>query len=275
MPAQPPFRRRRLGRKLARMRADARMTLGEAAEALFKTKSALHRMEKGETLVDVHLVKSMMDLYDCYDPDLIEQTVKAREKGWWTTFGIENQGYIDVETEATHVYDLSPLIIPGLLQTPEYTRALFEAHRLKRTSRWLENDIEVRRIRQKRLADPEVPLRLHAIVHEAALRTVVGGPGVMGGQLAHLRAVAGSPNVVLQVLAGAAGIVDGMATAFTRLSFAEADEPDVLYIEYLTGALYIENEWELNEAKLTFEHVASRALGRDESVALIERIPAE
>ncbi|GAA1330683.1 helix-turn-helix transcriptional regulator [Catellatospora bangladeshensis] len=256
------------------MRADAHMTLQEAATALFKTRSALHRMERGETLVDVHLVKSMMDVYDCFDPDLIEQTIKAREKGWWTTFGIENQGYIDVETEATHVYDLSPMIIPGLLQTTAYMRAMFEAHRLKRTKRWLENDIKVRRIRQKRLTEPEHPLRLHAIVHEAALRTAVGSPGVMREQLAHLREMVELPNVTLQVVPNEAGILDGMVTAFTRLAF-EAPEPDVLYIEYLTGALHIEDEPEVKEARLTFEHLASRALGPERSVALIERIPAE
>ncbi|WP_433267068.1 helix-turn-helix domain-containing protein [Actinosynnema sp. CS-041913] len=275
MTSQPPFRRRRLGRKLARMRADAGFTLDSAAQALFKTRSALHRMEKGETLVDVHLVKSMMDLYDRFDPDLIEQTIRAREKGWWTTFGIENQGYIDVETEATDVHDLSPLLIPGLLQTAGYMRAMFEAHRLKRTTRWLENDIEVRRIRQLRLVEPDNPLRLHGIIHEAALRTVVGNADVAREQLRHLRQMVELPNVTLQVVPAGAGVPDGMASGFTLLSFSQVREPDVLYIEYATGALHIEDEPEAREARLMFEHVASQALHSAESVALIERVLAE
>ncbi len=155
------------------MRARAGMTLDEAAKALYRTKSTLHRLEKGETILGVHLAKSVMDLYDQYDPDLIDQALRAREPGWWTTYGIENQGYIDVETEAAHVSELALLVIPGLLRTVGYMRALFEAHRLPRRKRWLENDI---RVRQERLTGPD-PLRLHAIIDEAALRKDVDGCG--------------------------------------------------------------------------------------------------
>jgi DNA-binding XRE family transcriptional regulator len=257
------------------MRAKARMTLDEAAKALYRTKSTLHRLEKGETLLDVHLAKSMMDLYDQYDPELIDQALRAREPGWWTTFGIENQGYIDVETEAADVRDLSPTIIPGLLQTVGYMRAVFEAHRLKRTKRWLENDIRVRQIRQERLIDPDDPLHLHAVIHEAALRTVVGSREVMREQLRHLLDMAQRPNVTLHVVPFEQGVVDGMATAFTLLGFSGPDEPEVLYIEYLTGALHIEEERELREARLTFAFVASQALSPEGSLALIERILAE
>lgn len=275
VPNRPPFRRRRLGKKLARMRVRARMTLDDAAAALYKTRSALHRIEKGETLVDVHLVKSMMDLYDQFDPELIEQTQRARERGWWTSFGIEDQGYIDVETEAACVLDLSPLIIPGLLQTPAYMRAMFESHRLPRTKRWLENDIRVRQIRQERLLDPDNLLQLHAIIDEAALRKVVGGPEIMREQLEYLLRMAELPNITLQVVPHEAGIPDGMSSGFTLLTFPEPEEAGVLYIEYVTGALHIEDERELRAARLTFEHAASKALSPEASAALIERVLAE
>jgi hypothetical protein len=112
---------------------------------------------------------------------LIDQAPRAREPGWWTTYGIKNQGCIDVETEAAHISELALLVVPGLPQTVGYMRALFEAHRLPRTKRRLENDIRVRRIRQERLTGPD-PLRLHAIIDEAALRKDVGGPEVMREQ---------------------------------------------------------------------------------------------
>lgn len=257
------------------MRTQAKLTLEEAAKALYRSKSTLHRLENGETILDIHLAKSMMDLYDQYDPDLIDQALRAREPGWWTTYGIENQGYIDVETEASDVRDLSPLIIPGLLQTTGYMRAMFEAHRLKRTRRWLENDIRVRQIRQRRLTEPDDPLRLHAIVDEAALRKVVGSREVMREQLRHLLELATRPNVTIQLVSSGQGVVDGMATAFTLLGFAGPEEPEVLYIEYLTGALHIEEERQLQEARLTFDFVASRALSPEDSVASIERVLAE
>ncbi len=257
------------------MRAEAGLTLDAAAQALFKTRSALHRVEKGETLVDVHMVKSMMDLYDRFDPDLIEEAVRARERGWWTAYGIENQGYIDVETEATEVRDLSPLIIPGLLQTVGYMRALFESHRLKRTKRWLESDIRVRQIRQERLTAPDHPLRLHVIIYEAALRIAVGGAEVMCAQLEHLCLISDLPNLTLQVAPSRSGIPNGLGSGFILLGFGEPHEPDVLFIEYATGALHIEEEGQLREARLTFADMASKALSPEESVALIERILAE
>lgn len=275
VPNRPPFRRRRLGKKLARMRVRARMTLDDAAAALYKTRSALHRIEKGETLVDVHLVKSMMDLYDQFDPELIEQTQRARERGWWTSFGIEDQGYIDVETEASEVRDLALLIIPGLLQTPGYMRALFESHRLQRTRRWLENDIKVRQIRQERLIDPINPLHLHAVIDEAALGKVIGSPDIMREQLEHLVRMARLPNVTIRLLANERGAHQGMISGFTLLSFSATEEAPVLYIEHLLGAVHIEEEAQLREARLTFEHLTVQALSPEASVALIEQMLAK
>ena len=275
MPTPPPFRRRRLGKKLARMRIAAKLTLDDAAKALYRTRSTLHRIERGETILDVHLAKSMMDLYDQYDPDLLDQAVRAREPGWWTTFGIENQGYVDVETEAVEVCELSLLVIPGLLQTGDDMRALFAAHRLARTKRWLENDIRVRRIRQERLVDLRNPLRLDAIIDEAALRKVVGGPEVMCEQLRHLREVADLPNVSIRILADARGAHAGMVSSFALLDFADPLEPPVLFIEHMVGAVHIEEGNQLREARLEFEHLASQALGLAESIALVERVLTE
>lgn len=255
------------------MRTQAKLTLDEAAKALYRTKSTLHRLEKGETILDVHLAKSMMDLYDQYDPDLVDQALRAREPGWWTTYGIENQGYIDVETEAAHISELALLVVPGLLQTVGYMRALFEAHRLPRTKRWLENDIRVRRIRQERLTGPD-PLRLHAIIDEAALRKDVGGPEVMREQRQHLLDMAELPNITLRVMADLRGAHAGMVGGFTLLGF-EDDEPPVLFIEHMAGAVHIEDERGLREAKLMFEHLISQALGPEESIALVERVLAE
>lgn len=255
------------------MRTQAKMTLDEAARALYRTKSTLHRLEKGETILDVHLAKSMMDLYDQYDPDLLDQALRAREPGWWTTYGVENQGYIDVETEAAHVSELALLVIPGLLQTVGYMRALFEAHRLPRTKRWLENDIRVRQIRQERLTGPD-PLRLHAIIDEAALRKDVGGADVMREQRQHLLDMAERPNVTIRVLGNGRGAHAGMVGGFALLGF-EDDESPVLFIEHMAGAVHIEDERGLREAKLMFEYLTSQASSPDESIALVERVLAE
>ncbi|WP_345018044.1 helix-turn-helix transcriptional regulator [Saccharothrix violaceirubra] len=261
---RPPFRRRRLGKKLARMRNDSRLTLDAAAKALDMSRSSLHRTEKGETRVSVHLVKSMMDLYDVYDPELIEQVRRARENGWWTMYGIGDQGYIDVETEACAVHDMSLLLIPGLLQTEDYMRAVFEAHSVGQSRSLIENDVRVRKIRQRRLYDADDPLRLVALLDESALRKMVGGESVMREQLAHLHEAARLPNVEIKVLADGQGAHFGMMGSFTLLEFSEAEELPVLYIEHRFGAIHIEEGPQLDEARLTFEHLAAQAVRIEE-----------
>ncbi|MEU4801407.1 helix-turn-helix transcriptional regulator [Actinosynnema sp. NPDC023587] len=272
---QPPFRRRRLGRKLARMRTSANMTLDVAAQALFKTRSALHRIEKGETLVDVHLVKSMMDLYDCFDPDLVGETVQARERGWWIALGVESLGYIDVEAEASEIREVSVVVVPGLLQTSEYARALFEAHPLRRTKRARETDVRARRIRQQRLTDAQNLLRLDAIIDESALRKAVGGAEVMREQVVHIHRMAELRNVTVRVLLDERGAHGSMNGGFTLLNFPDPADPAVLYVEHPFGSLHMEKEKLAIEAKVAFGHLANQALSPEESVALLERMLAE
>lgn len=250
------------------------MTLDDAATALDKARSTLHRVEQGETRADIHLVRSMMDLYDQYDPDLLEQTRRASKPGWWVSYGLQNTGYIDVETEASHVREFCLTYVPGLLQTEPYMRALFEANHLQRSDREFENQVTVRLIRQLRLTDSEDPLELVALIDEGVLRREVGGVDVMRKQLNHLLLASRLAAVTLRVLPDRLGAHDGMTGAFIVLGFPESD-PEVLYAEYATGSLHIEADTEVNAAKLLFEHLMSQALDPDESVALIERVLAE
>jgi hypothetical protein len=270
----PPFRRRKLAKKLRKMRLRALMSTAEAARALDKDVQALYRIEAGETRVDVHLVRSMMDLYDAYDPNLLDQVRDALKTGWWRAFGVEDQGYLDVETEAAVIRELALLTIPGLLQIEAYMRALFEAHHRQLSTEKLANDVTVRTIRQQRLTDPDNPLRLHALIDEAALRKMVGGLEVMRRQLRHLLAMAALPNVTVQVLPTDLGAYDAMSGSFTLLSFPDPDDLDVLYVPYVTGAVHVENQAELKESRLSFDRLAVKALSPTESAALIGRILA-
>ncbi|MET0135068.1 MAG: Scr1 family TA system antitoxin-like transcriptional regulator, partial [Kibdelosporangium sp.] len=147
-PSRAPFLRRRLGAKLRRMREEAKYTLDEAAALLDKKRSALHRIESGQTRADVHLVRSMMDVYDRYDGDLLDETREALKPPWFRAYGVRDMGYIDVETEAAEVNEFTVQVVPGLLQTEAYMRTLFD-------SRWqpehADNHVRVRSIRQRRL----------------------------------------------------------------------------------------------------------------------------
>ena len=120
-----PFLRRRLGRRLRELREAANLTIAEAAKRLDKTPSALQRIETGATVADVHFCRSAMDIYDEYDESLVEQAREAAKPPWFRSYGIEDLGYVDVETYASSVKEFSGLQLPGLLHTESYIRALF------------------------------------------------------------------------------------------------------------------------------------------------------
>jgi transcriptional regulator with XRE-family HTH domain len=129
------------------LRENAGLTLSEAAPRLDKTRSALGRIEKGETAADVHIIRSMMDVYDCYESDLIDLAREAARPGWWVAYGIRDRGFIGLETSASDSLEVSMTYVPGLLQTEDYMRAVFGTGQVKRTKQRLENQVSARLIR--------------------------------------------------------------------------------------------------------------------------------
>lgn len=271
----PTFRRRRLARRVRQLREQAGLTQEQASASLDMSTSALTRKETGEVGTSVHEVRSMMDFYDIYDPDLVELARAAREKGWWRAYGIEDRGYVDLETEACTVRELSLMYVPGLLQTEDYVRAVFEADRTPRTRQHLENDVAVRLIRQNRLSDAEYPLELIALVDEAALTRPVGGSRVMREQLHHMLDIAELSQITLRVLSTASGAHMGMEGAFILLDFPEVEDRDVLFVAHPAGSIHVEKEAEVREAKVVFEHLLSGALSAKASMDSIKRAALE
>jgi transcriptional regulator with XRE-family HTH domain len=268
----PTFRRRKLARRLRQMREKAGLTLETAASKLDKTRSALGRVEMAQTRADVHLVRSMMDLYDQYDPDLVDLAREASRPGWWKKYNIEDRGYIGMETEAAHVREVTLINIPGLLQTEAYMRASFASESYSQAQ--VANEVQARLFRQERLTDEEFPLQLTAIIDEAALRKRFGDVTAMRVQLRHLVEQAELPTVTIQVVPDEAGLNTSRNGAYTILDFPEGD-PSLLYVAYVTGALHIEKPEEVAQATIWFDQLRSEALSPRESVALIERLAAE
>lgn len=268
---KPPLRRRRLGRRLRALRESAGLTLEAAAPKLDLSRSSLFRVESGETRASVHLVRSMMDLYDRFEADLLDAVRAALRPSWFTSYGVLDMGYTDAETEADRVWDYPGLHLPGLLHTEAYVRALFgHAHR-RRSAEQVDNDVAVRWIRQQRLSGADNPLALVTVVDEAALTREIGGPAVLRGQLDHLVMMAELPTVTLHVLPQRRCSPIALEGGFTLLGFPEPDDPDLLYHEYVTGALHIEDEDEVREARLVFDSLRGEALSPADSVALIKR----
>lgn len=274
MTNRPPFKRRRLGRRLRDLRLRKHLTLEQAAVILDLNRTSLNRIEKGEYRATVHIVRSMMDLYDIYEPGLLDEAREALKPGWFQEFSLADSGYVDVETEAVLVCEFGGLNLPGLLQTEPYMLALFTESALPRTAKKLDDDVMVRLIRQQRLADEE-NLELVAIVDEAALRRQVGGREVMRSQLDHLVEAAEWPAVSLQVLPLRDGAHSAMAGAFILLTFPEDYNPEMLYVDHVGGSLHVEDVEQVRLAKLAFDRLRTEALSPADSAAMLETVRAE
>jgi transcriptional regulator with XRE-family HTH domain len=271
-------RRLHLGRILRELREQAGLSLEIAAPAFDWSSSKLSRIENGRQGVDVHGVRTMMDVYGVVGSqweELLDLTRAASEKGWWRAYGLDDKGYVPLEAEATLIREATAAFVPGLLQTDAYAKAVFAATLHRRSETELANLTAIRVKRQERLTSDEDPLELIALVDEAVLRRPVGGRAVMRAQLAHLAEAAALDRVTLQVLPLSLGAHPGLSAPFTLLTFGDIDFGDMVYVEHPVGAVHINKESEVAVATLTFDRLRSLALDVEKSVALIERVAAE
>ena len=271
-------RRRQLARILRELRQKSGMTIEDAAPRLDFSPSKLSRIENAHQGVDVHVVRTMMDVFgvggDRWNT-ILDLSREARVKGWWRAYGLDDQGYVPLEAEASAVREYTVNYLPGLLQTADYARALFESSMHVGSRAVRENDVAVRMIRQDRLRDAENPLTLTAVVEESALRRVIGGPDVMCAQLAQVLETAALEAVTIQVLPADASAHPSVTGAFIVLSFDGLGEPDIGYVEHPMGAVHIEKAEDVARGRLVFDRLRSLALDPAESAALIERVAVD
>lgn len=271
----PSITRRQLGRIMRQLRERARLSLGEAAAAIEYTSASLSRLENGQQGLNIHVAKSMLDVYGEVNryQEILDLCRRSARKGWWQAYGINGRGYITMESDATSARTFEVQLVPGLMQSPEYARTLFEGGLVPANR--VEDLVTVRMIRQQRLRRELRPLRLEAIVHEAALRCLIGGVDVMYGQLAHLAELAELSTVSLRVLPNSAGRHASMSGGFVILSFPNAVLPDTLYIEHAFGGTDTEKKQEVDRAKLKFDRLRAAALTEAESLETLRRVAGE
>lgn len=228
----PVLLRREIGRRLRDAREAAGYSLTEAAPLLDTSSSSLNCIENGTTRATVHIVRSMMDVYNARLDDLLELVRESRKKGWWAKYGILSSDFVALEAGASQVSNYELSFVPGLLQTADYARAVFESGREPRSADWIDKRLMVRLIRQERLIDAEQPLRLDAVVHEFALHHPMGGAKVMHAQLRHLALVTELPTVSLRVLPAASVSDDAMIGGFTVLDFPDNTPSSVVHLRH-------------------------------------------
>jgi uncharacterized protein DUF5753/helix-turn-helix protein len=259
------------------MREEAGLTLDDVVGPLYWSRSKVSRIEKGQQSVDIHGVRSMLDLYDVgggRSREVIELTLQTREKGWWRTYGLDDFGYVPLEAEATSVREYALGYVPGLLQTEDYARAMFEASPTRRTRDEVASQLRIRAIRQQRLTCDDDPVELVAIVDESVLHRPIGGPGVLRAQLARLVEAAGPGRATLQVLPTATGAHPALQAGFIVLGFERLGLPDMAYVEHPMGSIQLEREDDVAAATMVFDRLRSLALSPADSVALVREVAA-
>ncbi|MFD7154303.1 helix-turn-helix domain-containing protein [Kribbella sp. NPDC059898] len=271
-----------LGGHLRRMRLAAGISRADAGWEIRASESKISRMELGRVGLRERDVSDLLALYGLDDDEergrLLGLARDANNPGWWHRFGdvLPNwfQSYIDLEgnAELIRLYDLQ--LIPGLLQTPDYIRAVVQLGRGSVPTEEVERRVALRMRRQEALTRPE-PVRLWAVIDEAALRRPVGGISCIVDQLDHLLKVSEMPNVTLQVAPFSLGGHAAQAGAFTILRFRESDLPDKVYIEHLTSALYLDTPGELDEYTAAMEALCVAAPQPGKSRDHISRIRKE
>ncbi len=272
---------RKLGGELLRLRDASGKTQHQAAQTITATNSKIVKMEQGWVPMRDPDIRVLCEFYGLEDPKAVARLLelakldrdRRKAKGWWqhTPQAGAMAEYIAMEDVATGVRAWQQALVPGLLQTPEYTRALAVSEGLWNDPDEIEGIVEVRTKRQTRLSGPE-PLRFYAVIGEGALRQQVGGPEVMRAQLQHLLKAAQLPHVRIQVLPFRAGGHACVGGSFNILSFAEAEAVDVVHVDSIAATVWVENDTESATYSSFFERTARLSLAPKDSLGLIESI---
>ncbi|TLQ45354.1 helix-turn-helix domain-containing protein [Streptomyces marianii] len=273
----PTVRRRRLGQELRRLRELKGMTAEEVADRLLVSQSKISRLENGRRSISQRDVRDLCGVYEVEDHRVVDSLMQmakdSRQQGWWHAFGdIPYSVYIGLETDAASLRVYEPQIVPGLLQTREYAEALITGALPETPSSDVEKRVQVRVRRQERIASDESPLRLWAVVDEAALRRVVGNKEMMREQLEYLVEQSQLPHVTVQVLPFSMGAHPGITGHYAILEFPDASDSSVVYIEGVTSDLYLEKANDVHKYTVMYEHLRAQALNVEQTREFIEDI---
>jgi transcriptional regulator with XRE-family HTH domain len=256
---------------LRALRTERGLTAEEVAERLLCSPAKVSRMETGHRGATARDVRDLCDLFGVSDPaqrdHLMSLAREGKTRGWWQPFELPYATYVGLEAEAISIRSFEADVIPGLLQTRDYARALHESATPRLPAEVIDQRIEVRVTRQALLSGAR-PLRLVSILDEAVLRRVVGGRSVMHGQIEHIVSACGKRNVTVQVIPFVAGAHPALNSPFTIIEL-EAPVPSVVYVESLAGQIYMERTEDIKRYEQIFDNLCTIAMGQNDSIKLM------
>jgi hypothetical protein len=280
-PGSATVRRMIVGAHLRRLREEKAITRADAGYTIRASESKMSRLELGRVAFKERDISDLLVYYGVNDPEQRDQVLRlvreANRPSWWREFDDVMpqyfQNYIGLEEAATTLRTYEIHFVPGLLQTPDYARAVLSSTVPPLTGRDLDRAVTLRLTRQQVL-EREDPLTVWAVVDEAALRRRIGTAATHRAQLEHLVELAERPGVALQVLPTETGLHVG-GGPFSLLRFDDPELPDVVYVESLVGASYVDKTEHVERYVEVMNRLSVESLTPDESLASIRKLLVE
>lgn len=269
-------RRIMLGASLRRLREASGLDRAQAGFHIRASESKISRMELGRVGFKTRDVEDLLTLYGVVDDAerraLLEMVREANTPGWWHKYSAELPSwfttYIGLEEAASVIRTYEVQFVPGLLQTASYARSVFQLGNPDASPDRIDRRVHMRMQRQERFTQKDGP-RLWAVIDEAALKRTIGGREVMSEQLQHLLEVAALPNITIQVMPFKFGKHAAEGGAFSILRFPESDLSDVVYVEQLWGALYLDKREDIDPYLTAMEQLCVESTTPGGTVELI------
>jgi len=263
----PTVARMILGQHLRRLREAAGVTPDQAGYEIRASRSKISRMENGHVGFKERDIRDLLMLYGAIDEhtraSLVSLTRQANTPGWWSKYGDVLadwfEGYLGLEAAASIIRTFELQFVHGLLQTEDYARAVTLLGHGAASKEDIDRRVRLRLGRQQLLTGPKPP-QLWSVLDEGALHRPVGGRAVMRAQMNHLVEVSALPNVTVQIVPFSRGGHAAAGGSFTTLRFDDPDVPDVVYIEQLTSALYLDNRDDVDHYLEVVNRLSAEAL---------------
>lgn len=277
----PTARRMVLGGQLRRLRESRDISREQAGDAIRGSESKISRLELGRVSLKERDVVDLLQLYGVTDSDeresFLQLVRESNQPGWWHRYHDLLprwfQDYVGLEESASRIQTYEVAFVPGLVQTESYARAVVRRGLPDAPYDEVERRVSLRMRRQQLLVEPSAT-RLWAVVDEAVLHRSVGGTDVLREQLIHLLEVTTQPNISLQIVPFRLG-GSAAESSFTLLRFAEPELPDIVYLEHLCGALYLDKADEVEIYTKVAQRLAVEAETPDESRRTLEKVLAD
>ncbi|GAA0278166.1 helix-turn-helix transcriptional regulator [Actinomadura nitritigenes] len=271
-----------LGAQLRRLREERGISTEQAGYEIRGSHSKISRMELGRVGFKERDVSDLLTLYGVNDPaeraPLLELAKEANTPGWWHRYGDVLPSwfevYLGLEEAASLLRTYELQFVPGLLQTEDYAHAVVRLGYSDASDEEVERRVQLRTTRQRRFTSPGAPT-LWAVLDEAVVRRPLGGRDVMRRQLQHLIAMSELPNVTLQIVPFGAGGHAAAGGPFTILRFAEPGLSDVVYLEQLTSALYLDKPTDVDTYMRAMNNLCITAARPDDTGRLLTGILKE